>query len=372
MVGLPEETAKFIPLVIFVSLDRKNNEPLKFIIYASISALGFAFVENLIYFQKTSYGIIHGRAYITVIGHMFFSCLAAYAIVLYQFKYKMNNRIYFILMILIALIVSSILHGLFDLFLYQNQNFAFYILFIFSVQVWIIIINNSLNNASTFSYSKVTRLEYLQVFIAIALTLIFSLEYFLTSLTRGYEEANYQFSSNFWFAGFAIGFFSSNLSSFNLVRNYWRDIYFSSRERRGYGTMTRGSVLTNWYFVNSIRAHNYVGLKLLLSNDQHNRLLKEVIRTPFEAEIIDRLILCENGDQDPHWFLLKLSQPITIDNYTSKCVLVKLRYQEESLLQNENVQVFFRFVVDEEALNSNILQKEIFPPYGWARLNSFS
>ena len=48
-IGLIEETVKIIPFLLMLKFSRQINESIDYVIYASVSALGFAFMENLIY-----------------------------------------------------------------------------------------------------------------------------------------------------------------------------------------------------------------------------------------------------------------------------------------------------------------------------------
>ena len=47
--GLSEEIIKIIPVLIILKTTKFINEPIDYIIYSSISALGFAFIENIQY-----------------------------------------------------------------------------------------------------------------------------------------------------------------------------------------------------------------------------------------------------------------------------------------------------------------------------------
>ena len=85
-IGIVEELAKLIPFVFIYFLFKKEiTEPMDFLIYISISALGFSAVENSIYFYKHGPDIINGRAILATVGHMFDTSLIAYGII--RFKY---------------------------------------------------------------------------------------------------------------------------------------------------------------------------------------------------------------------------------------------------------------------------------------------
>ena len=157
MIGMPEEFVKIFPLLVLLTVKRSFKEPIDYIIYASASALGFAFVENLLYFQHVTSGIIHGRAYFSVIGHMADSSFVAYGFVLSKFKFKKATS-YFIF-VPICFLAGSLTHGVYDFLLFHNMIFIFFLVFIFIIQVWIIILNNCLNNSTRFSYKIAGKAE---------------------------------------------------------------------------------------------------------------------------------------------------------------------------------------------------------------------
>ncbi|AYB30460.1 PrsW family intramembrane metalloprotease [Chryseolinea soli] len=362
MIGVPEELVKFFPFLLFMMLTPRLKEPIDFIVYASASALGFAFVENVLYFQNLSAGIIHGRAYLSVIGHMIAASIVVYGFVVSRFQLK---HISAWISVPVSFMIGAAVHGLYDFLLMHDHYILFVVYFIFMVQVWIIILNNCLNNSPFFTYGKVNLLEKSK-YVALGLTFIFAFEYVLVAFMRGPEKANYEFYSSLPFAAMSIIFFASNLSSFNVVRGYWRDIYFSSREKRGYGTLQRGTLLTSWYFVNSIRAHNYVGLKINLSNDPYNHRLAEILDGEYEGDIVSRIVLKDHDDLDPNWFVVKFSRQLPFEGHHPHYALVKLRNQNDSLLYEDDVQIFFKSISDLNQLKSNFPRKEQFPFHGWA------
>ncbi len=69
-IGVVEELIKLMPVLIILKLTKEIDEPIDMIYYASISALGFAFIENLLYFRNISGSIVIGRALTSSVGHM--------------------------------------------------------------------------------------------------------------------------------------------------------------------------------------------------------------------------------------------------------------------------------------------------------------
>jgi RsiW-degrading membrane proteinase PrsW (M82 family) len=364
MIGIPEEVVKIIPVIVLVYIFGLAKDPLDYVVLGCFSALGFAFLENMMYFQELRSGIIHGRAFFSAIGHMIFSSVATYAFVYARFRVADPlNKVW---VIAAGLMGAAIVHGFFDLFLFQGMVLTFFVFFVFIVQCWIIILNNCLNNASAFLYRLVPMAEGSKRFIAISLTLIFCFEYIVVASIEGSEPANIQLAVNSSFAGFFIIFFSGNLSSFDLIKGYWRGIHFMSREKRGYGTRSSLSPLVSWYFLNSLNPNNYVGMRVYLYNEPHNKILTDYLDGQLEGKIVDRVKLYDDGIADPYWFIVKMKEPIQFLTESRSYVLVKLRYQEDSLLYDEEVEVFFRAIPSINLLKVAKPVKDQFPFFGWA------
>ena len=60
-IGTVEEVVKIIPVLILLIFSSQINEPIDFIVYGSISALGFAFIENILYLSDTKLMALSGR-----------------------------------------------------------------------------------------------------------------------------------------------------------------------------------------------------------------------------------------------------------------------------------------------------------------------
>ena len=85
--GLPEELIKIIPVLIVLKKTKLINEPIDYLIYASSSALGFAFMENIDYiymFRESSPNIIAIRSLLPTFMHMACSSVFAFGIFFYM------------------------------------------------------------------------------------------------------------------------------------------------------------------------------------------------------------------------------------------------------------------------------------------------
>jgi RsiW-degrading membrane proteinase PrsW (M82 family) len=111
VIGPVEEFAKLVGLIIVYGLIKKRfNELTDGIIYMSCVALGFSIIENFFYAnagENNQYLLVF-RAFISTPAHISFSVLLGYA----WYRYRHENKPF--ITVIIALLIASALHGLFD------------------------------------------------------------------------------------------------------------------------------------------------------------------------------------------------------------------------------------------------------------------
>ena len=156
-VGLNEEICKLAGvLVVFRLLRRQINEPIDYLIYAGVTALGFAMVENYYYFARHGIRIITSRTFYSALEHIINT-----SIIVYGFNrsriFKRGNPVVNSLVAL-ALAVGS--HGLFDFFLTENVVGTLAVVFsliiyLIGINFWIQMLNNANNYSNFFDYDKI-------------------------------------------------------------------------------------------------------------------------------------------------------------------------------------------------------------------------
>jgi RsiW-degrading membrane proteinase PrsW (M82 family) len=157
-IGVIEETVKIIPFLIMFKFTREINESVDYVIYAAVSALGFAFMENLIYFQDSGLDSITGRALICAVGHMSYSCIAVYG--LFYCVYRKNGR-HKLLYFAASFAAAVLFHGFYDLILMTKQvEFTFRMPFFFATVIGeVFIFSRIIDAASYFELKCVTHLH---------------------------------------------------------------------------------------------------------------------------------------------------------------------------------------------------------------------
>lgn len=232
-IGMVEEFVKILPLLILLKYTKAVNEPFDYILYASLSALGFAFAENLLYFTEQNLEIIHGRALIAVVSHMFDSALIGYGLMLNRYKRHYNPYVNLIFFFLLA----SFSHGFYDFWLVNDAvhslSFISLILAFVQIQLFNIFMNNSLNHSVFFDKNKSLDNELMRGYLISSLAAVLILEYVALAFRWSPDQANDELFSSIAGGTWIILFISRTLSQFKLTKGIWAPVspYISSNDR---------------------------------------------------------------------------------------------------------------------------------------------
>ncbi len=117
-IGFVEELVKLIPVVLIVMVSRQVNEPMDMVYYGSLSALGFATLENSLYFTGYGLGIAFVRFLFSTVIHMVMTSIICYR----WAKARFIRRGSTVLAIAAGFLVAAVIHGLFDYFIIGPLN----------------------------------------------------------------------------------------------------------------------------------------------------------------------------------------------------------------------------------------------------------
>jgi len=322
-IGAVEEAVKIIPLLLLLLFTKVLDEPFDYIFYASVSALGFAFIENLLYFKHSAIHIIHGRALLSVVCHMFNTSLIAYGMILAKYKWKRNLFPSFILFFILA----SLAHGIYNYLLISNFLFVFIIYYYLCIKVWGTIMNNALNNSRYFSYDISIEGEKLSFYLVISLTAILVFEYISIGWIYGASAANSGLSESSITGSVLILFLATRLSRFDLIKKHWNRLVPSLNP-----------------FRYSIQPINYVGLNITIQNYKNNKRTGRFLPKPVTGRIIDRVIIYNESVWDfkrriteTNWFLIKLESPLKYGSYINDHILLKFRRRSPKLKKEKDL-----------------------------------
>ena len=225
VIGSVEEFVKILPVLILLVFSSQIDEPLDFIVYGSMSALGFAFIENILYLNSTGLSALSARLLYSSVAHMFDTSVICYAMAISKLKTGKIRWRYF----LAGFMLASLAHGFYDFWLI-NEAFYFPIVttffFLGSLHIWVTMKNN-LMNLSNFYDSQVrlnkNKLQYDLVFL-ILMAII--LGYVFYALMNGSSRANRLLLDSFIYYLYIIVYITTTFSSFNIVRGYKAPIEF--------------------------------------------------------------------------------------------------------------------------------------------------
>ncbi|HEY4209650.1 MAG TPA: PrsW family glutamic-type intramembrane protease [Puia sp.] len=119
IVALSEEGSKWLVVRCYAYPLAKFQEPFDGVIYAVITGMGFATVENIEYVWKFGLETGVARMFLSVPAHAAFAVLMGYNIGLAKFRPERKRWLMWK-----ALIIVVLLHGSFDFFLFLKQSRA--------------------------------------------------------------------------------------------------------------------------------------------------------------------------------------------------------------------------------------------------------
>lgn len=342
-IGAVEELCKIMPLLILLSFgNRIVSEPYDYILYAAVSALGFSFMENIIYFDGDLNGVIHGRALTSVPGHIVDSSIVAYGLVLARYRYKyLPSLAGFALFFLLG----SINHGLYDYWLFTHMHFMFLLGFVVSISVWIIIINNCLNNSPSFNYLTELKSNNIQVILSMSLLGVLIMEYALVVLENGPSYANQTFNRNLIISGLIITYYSSRLTNMDLVKGYWATIPLRNVGEKKYGMKFQLSNFLLRLLSGDTFSHSFVRTKIVLQAEPGNQKLASYFNQPVQGIISDRsVVTCvsSNGDayEDPYWFRIDIAHPVNVGGSIEQTFLFRFEESRPSFETENNLVIY--------------------------------
>ncbi|MDD2982493.1 MAG: PrsW family glutamic-type intramembrane protease [Crocinitomicaceae bacterium] len=225
-IGLVEEIAKTIPFLIMFFLFKKEfNEPIDFLAFMCVSALGFSAVENVLYFTEHGPNIINNRAILSTVGHMFDSSLVAYGIIRYKYYPKGNK----VLSLILFFFLAALAHGFYDFWLLfegtESGGWLMTILFfLITVSVFAIILNNALNNSSFFTYKKVIDSNMVLKRLLSYYGVVFAIQFILLIFHQNFEHAINNLVASILLTGFIILVTCIRLTRFKLIHKRWNDL----------------------------------------------------------------------------------------------------------------------------------------------------
>ena len=216
-IGLVEEVVKLLPYLLVWRLTRQVDEPFDHLLYGSIAALGFAFMENTLYLESTRLTAVTGRALLASVAHMFDTSIVCYSVAL-----ALHRKRPWVPALLLGLVLASLAHGFYDLWLLAPGRpvVLTIVFFLGSIQLWVIMKNNLLNLSPRFHPGIKLASAMFRYRIINGMLAIFLLAWVLVFLLDGRERAMGMLLGGWQLMAAMLVFLALSFSNFVLVRGY--------------------------------------------------------------------------------------------------------------------------------------------------------
>ena len=220
VLGLVEEVVKIIPFLILLKYSRHVNEPFDYILYGSLCALGFAFVENTMYLYRYELMAVNGRALYASVSHMFDTSVVCYAMAIARFyRPKWRKKA-----LPVGLAIAALCHGFYDYWLISPWVEAFsdvtVLFYLFTVYAWAVMKNNLMNISNFFTVQQRIRPSDYKYTTVTGLLFSFALAAVGIHLMSG-QDAAFDFVRSSLIAGvFILVFITLTFSQIRLVSGY--------------------------------------------------------------------------------------------------------------------------------------------------------
>ncbi|MBK9515456.1 MAG: PrsW family intramembrane metalloprotease [Flavobacteriales bacterium] len=322
-IGLVEETVKLLPLLVILLFTRQADEPFDLILYASISALGFAFIENMQYLASSEFHAIGGRVLYASVAHMVFSSNVAYSI-------AMTRRAGWPWAVGLfgGLVLASFAHGFYDFWLLapDRPGVLTLMFFLANIHLWVMMKNNLINLSPHYQESMRPQPVMFRYRMINALSAIFLFTYILKFLIDGEIAARDLLLAQGPTMGATLLFLAISLSSFRFIPGYVAPL----RPTNG---------IWGWLFPRIEWGEDLTGRRLQLripeqrSDTPHYMALHRAL--PLEGTLGQRVIL--EGDRD--WYLFRLERPIPFDGAYGGALLIQPHRDNDTIPDDRYVLV---------------------------------
>jgi RsiW-degrading membrane proteinase PrsW (M82 family) len=306
-IGLVEESVKLIPLLLLLAFTKQVDEPFDLILYGSIAALGFAFVENTLYLMRTDLHAVGGRVLFASVAHMFFTSIIAYSIAMARHQGR-SPWLYGAL----GLVIASVAHGFYDYWLLSpgRPYLLTLLFFLANIHLWVAMKNNLVNLSPHYQVDMRPQPTMFRYRIINALLAIFGFTYVMKFLLEGIGPADHLLEAQGTTMGAMLLFLAISFSSFRFVPGYIAPLH------------PKGGL---WRFLMPAIAwgEDLAGQRLLMRipekrpDARHYMDLHRML--PLEGRFTQRVIM----DDDKDWYLFLPERPISFDGVHGEALLVR-------------------------------------------------
>lgn len=332
-IGIIEELVKVIPWVIFYLLYKKHfHRPVHFMLLPVVSALGFAFSENLIYVNSNDYELVFLRSSISLVMHISCSAIVGYMVWRAQLQ---RDRLYKLFYIFGGFFLAAVLHGLFDFIIYGRGGYLNIIIMLITLHLFILFINNAINFSGIKDKNSAKRLHQAGIILLVGLLVIFIAQYLVVGWHFSPGSANSMLKANAIFVVITTIYL---VATFRKVKLRPRVLYkFSFADVFGqFLTTSKGNYMDEV---------NYKDWELKLFAPKDNVFVGS--QFPVKVTAIKRVVV----QKDLRWWLIKFENPVRVSGTNPEYALLRAKENEEDLYMDK-VEVMLMMIPDWDAFNN--------------------
>ncbi len=225
-VGMVEEGSKFLGfLLVFLIFKKWFDEDINFLVYASLVGLGFATVENCLYFFEYGIHLVYIRGLMCAVGHMTGTALIASMLCIGLRK----KSIYVLALPFIGLLIAGVLHGLYDSFMSIHAGllgvfFSIYI-FMLEVEIWAQYSNNFLNQSKFYKNNIAVDRDTLQKFLIAAFIIAGIVQLIGLIIKEGWAAGLVANFIMLLIEGMITVVLVARITRYTVVPGHWKKIY---------------------------------------------------------------------------------------------------------------------------------------------------
>lgn len=333
-IGLVEEVVKLIPLLLIVLFTKQADEPFDLILYGSISALGFAFIENTMYLSETSLYAVGGRVLYASVAHMFFTSIIAYCMAMARHYGKP-----IILGIGAGLVLAAFAHGFYNFWLMAADRPAVLttVFFLANIHLWVSMKTTLINLSPHYQEQMLPQPAMFRYRIINALLAIFLFTYTMKFLLEGRHSADSLMIAQGATMGAMLLFLAISFSSFRFVPGYIAPLH------------PQGGV---WRFLLPVThwGEDLTGRRLLMripekrSDARHYMTLHRML--PLEGRLTQRVFLGDDHD----WYLFRPDRVIPFEGAVGDALLIRPHQANDAIPDDRYVLVVAMSFVSEPRL----------------------
>lgn len=353
VIGGSEEIVKLLPWLLFGLFSKRLKEPFDYVLYACVSALGFAFLENLMYLER--YNNVTVRAIMAGVGHMFDASIVAYFIVLAKYRFKdLSSKI---LSVTAGFVLAMLAHGFYDFWLISPSVSHLKIItplfFLISLQVWFYFINNTINISPYFNGGFQFNTKYKQDILSVSIFTLLILEYVIVSVEIGARGTNYTFIHGAILSTLFIVFMHFRLQQINLLQGKWYHYTFGKIVPRI--NLSFFSLPSNQDWVDEKETNtkesqvDFTGMQLRLFAPKTNPYVGSML--PVSGRCVRKIRVAGN----PNWYIFKLDTPISYPKMVNDYIILKNKDDNQTLAMDK-IEIYFMLVPDERLLQKSSLE----------------